>query len=44
MGGLGLRRQEMNTESHHDNENMPSQQAEVGDGGPPPRVSAASDI
>lgn len=36
MGGLGLRGQEMNTKSHCDNENMPSQQAEVGDGGPSP--------
>lgn len=34
MRGLGLRGQEMNTKSHCDNENMPSQQVEVGDGGP----------
>ncbi|TWW72038.1 hypothetical protein D4764_16G0005350 [Takifugu flavidus] len=44
MGGWGLRGLQMNTKSACDNENMPSQQAEVGDGGPPPRVSAASYI
>ncbi|CAG10487.1 unnamed protein product [Tetraodon nigroviridis] len=38
MGGLGLRGREMNTKSHCDNENMPSQQVEVGDGGPLPGV------
>lgn len=44
MGGLGLRGLQMNTKSLGDNENMPSQQTEVGDGGPSPRVSAASSI